>query len=261
MRGDRIVPRNGHATITDAASGRARVLIVEKPGVVFLDDPAPGDPGSDAFRREHTLERWAAAIIAAAEAARAAPGIDPARTLVLGHSEGGLVACRIAAQRDWVTHVACLAGGGPTQLFDLIALARDGTFFAETSANPEIRTAHVRSAWERILETPHDADAIFFGHAYPRWATFLAASPMEELLKTDARLYIAQGALDPVVTRASFEALHAHLLAHGREVSAKLVPGADHSFSPVGPEADQADGWRAIMDDVITWWLAVEHAR
>src|SRR4051812_39293573 len=33
----RTFPQNGHATVGDAVRGRARLLIVEKPGVKFLD--------------------------------------------------------------------------------------------------------------------------------------------------------------------------------------------------------------------------------
>src|SRR5262245_5915343 len=48
--------------------GRARVLVVEKPGVKFCDaPPRPGSAqgASDEFLKEHTLPRWAAANVAA----------------------------------------------------------------------------------------------------------------------------------------------------------------------------------------------------
>src|SRR5262249_40321581 len=98
--------------------GRLRVLVVEKPGVRFGDQPKkPGsaEEGSAEFRKEHVLLRWVEAVNAAVRASQQLPGVDWSRTLVVGHSEGGIVAAHLAAAHPAVTHVAVLAGGGPTQ--------------------------------------------------------------------------------------------------------------------------------------------------
>src|SRR5205823_12330596 len=111
-------------TLFQAAQGRARVLVVEKPGVQFLDESphaGMGEGCSEEFLREHTLPRWAEAVSASLEAARALPHTDPSRLLVVGHSEGAIVAARVAAENPHVTHVACLAGGGPPLPYDLVA--------------------------------------------------------------------------------------------------------------------------------------------
>jgi pimeloyl-ACP methyl ester carboxylesterase len=114
-----------HTVLFQAAKGRARILVVEKPGVKYLDTPPPAasleTAASEEFLKEHTLPRWAEANAAGLRSAWALPRIDATRTLVVGHSEGGLVAARLAAELTRVTHVASLAGGGPTQLFDFVA--------------------------------------------------------------------------------------------------------------------------------------------
>jgi pimeloyl-ACP methyl ester carboxylesterase len=98
---------------------RARVVVVEKPGVKFLDwpkQPGTATDGSREFLFEHTLPRWAEANAAALKAVLSQPEIDSSRIIVMGHSEGGLVAARIAADMPAVTHVAPLGCGGVTQL-------------------------------------------------------------------------------------------------------------------------------------------------
>lgn len=135
---------------------RARVLVVEKPGVKYLDAPArPGSAigASEEFLKEHTLPRWAEANAAALRTAWTLRGIDKTRTLVIGHSEGGLVAARVAAEVSQVTHVASLAGGGPTQLFDLAEFQRqprpdDGTGDADR------RVEFVYTEWAKIQKDP-----------------------------------------------------------------------------------------------------------
>ena len=234
-RGGRIGSATGHSLIERVASGRARTLIVEKPGVAYLDMPA--NPGSaegstEEFRREHTLDRWATAILGAIEDAWALEGIDASRTMVIGHSEGGIVAARVAALDPRVTHVGVFAGEGATQLYSLIRLARAGRFGGERST-PESRVAYIVEGYERVLETPDAHDAFFLGHPHRRWSTFCATSPAEQLRRTDASVLIAQGLEDHAVEPSSAEILYAELLALGRDAELMLIPDGDHSLNIV----------------------------
>jgi dipeptidyl aminopeptidase/acylaminoacyl peptidase len=258
-RDGRTVPQNGHATIADVARGRARVLIVEKAGVSYLD--APADAGSaqrasDEFLSEHTLDRWAEAVSSAIKAARTLPDIDPDRILVMGHSEGGLVACKVAADNTFVTHVATLSGGGPSQLFDLVELARQGHFARSASDDPELRARFILDEYAKVLSDPTSTTRQFLGHPYRRWSSFLATSPMEQLPRTNARIYIAQGAADTAVLPITARMLHAHLLARGKDVTLDFVAGADHSFSIIPPSRPGVDGWREVCARIVEWYLA-----
>lgn len=250
-RDGQIRGQTGHNTIADVARGRMRLLIVDKPGVDWLDDGR--EPASDAFRAEHTLDRWCAAIEAAMAAAGDRPDVDASRIAVVGHSEGGLVACRIAAMNEDVTHVAVLAGGGPTQLYDLLVLAREGEIGPETES-PQERVSRILRGWDRIQTDPTSTEQFFLGHCYRRWSSFLATSPMEQLPRSDARVFMAQGEHDRAVSRHSFDMLHAHLLAQGRDVTARLVAQANHSFRIEG-DGGVVDGWSEIMNDIVSWTL------
>lgn len=241
----------GHASLADVARGHARVLLVEKPGTRFGVSGA-GDP-PDAFRREHTLPRWGEAVAAAVRAARTLPGIDPSRMLVIGHSEGGIVAARLARTVPGVTHVALLAGEGPTQLFSLLRLARAGALLAATGATPDARERALLAAWDTIRAHPDDPDRLWFGHAYPRWASFLATSPEEALEGFQGKVLIVQGLADRAVDPASAEALYATLMSHGQSVTLRRVAGADHSFRL----ASGQDLWAAILEEVVEW--AMKH--
>jgi pimeloyl-ACP methyl ester carboxylesterase len=249
---DRIRPANGHATIVDAARGRTRVLIVEKPGVVLFD--SGGATLRPEFRVEHTLERWAEAVVASVVAASRLPDVDSTRVLVVGHSEGGLVAARVARRLTSVSHVALLAGGGPSQLFDLRLLARSGAMFEWVATEPEEREAYVLAQWDSILASPESVNRTFFGHAYRRWASFLRASPIAELRATNARLFVAQGANDRAVSRESFDALVSELQGMGRRPLAMLVPDADHSFAIIGADGQRKDGWLLILTQLLDWY-------
>lgn len=253
QRGDRVT--GGHQSLLrQAVAGRARVLAVEKPGVRYLDD-RPERPGEAAgcsreFLEEHTLPRWAAAIEAAVAAARGLPGIDASRTLVTGHSEGGLVAARVAADDPRVTHVASLAGGGPRALFDLAEAARRRAAPGEAEA----RVAEIYRQWALVLADPERADRFFLGHPYRRWSSFLRTSVLEELARTPARVYLAHGTEDAAVPVAAFDLLLAELRARGRDVTAERLAGADHGFARPG-DGGGAAGMQALLGRVAGWFL------
>ena len=231
--------------------GRARVLAVEKPGVAFLDQTAtPGTAvGCSAeFRREHTLGRWADAVAAAVRAAQALPGVDPSRTLVAGHSEGGLVAARVAAQVPSVTHVASMAGGGPAQLFDMALLARARAPEGQGDAAADA----VFATWTGMLTDPESADAMIWGHPHRWWSSFGTASVTRELERTDAAVFVAQGQADTAVAPVGADVLVAELRARGRAVEFARVAG-DHGF---GAAPGDVNGLRAVFERMADWFLA-----
>lgn len=240
----------GHASLVDAANGRARVLLVEKPGVEFGQD-GTGEPPRG-FRREHTLERWSSAIVAAIAAAQTLPGIDASRLILVGHSEGGIVAARVARLLPQVSHVALLAGEGPSQLFSLVALARDGSLLTHTGDTPDAREAAVRAVWDSIRADPHNAQRTWFGHAYPRWSSFLSSSPIAELEGVMARVLIVQGSADRAVLPASADSLYRVLQSRAVDSRLERIEGADHSFRLASGE----DRWGAVLAMVLDWGLS-----
>jgi len=278
--GDKFGSTSGFPVIHDALKGRGRVMVVEKPGVEpFFQPKNPGgaDEATALFKSEHTLDRWAEAVEASIRAALELPGIDPTRVLVMGHSEGGIVAARVAADEPRVTHVACLAGGGPTQLYDFIRMARDGGtdghgtgengaggMFGHVSDDPAKRVRWVMDSWADIMKDPMSTEKSWLGHPYRRWSTFCATSPAEELSRSKARVYIAQGTRDENVEPSTGDMLAATLLAKGRDVKFNRVEGGDHGFflqgeqTPGAPPAKD-NGWNRVMTDVVEWFLDPAH--
>lgn len=256
-RSGKILPAGGHIVVADVFKDKARVLIVEKPGVKYLAQPRDGCKDSAEFNREHTLERWTEANEAAIRAARKLPNISREKTLVVGHSEGGLVACRVARDLpEIVTHVSTIAGGGGSQLYDIVSLARSGEFFDKVSPDPEKRVQYVLDEWKAIQADPTSAEKFFFGFAYRRWSSFLATSPIEELSQTRAKIYIAQGTADRAVDPASADLLYAQLLAKNRQVTYDHVEGANHSFRI--KDKPKTDGWQELFERIDKWFAPVK---
>jgi predicted esterase len=237
-----------HRDFRDLIQGRARLLVVEKPGVPFGSQPtSPGtaNGSSDEFRQQHTFPRWLEALSASLQAARQLPGIDASRILVVGHSEGALMAAALAARHRFITHVACLAVGGYSQATDFMAEARQGSFSVQS----------LKERWKDIRLHPADHNRIWLGHAYPYWATFTTPSIVEQLQSSAAKVFVAQGSLDGTKPLQDLDLIDATLSAQGRNVTALLIEGANHGFQFKDQSTTGRDGWREILSKVITWYF------
>ncbi|CAN5566493.1 hypothetical protein BH10PLA2_BH10PLA2_23630 [soil metagenome] len=254
--GDRIGGGVQNLVLTEAKK-RARVLVVEKPGVKFLDNPKrPGsaEGASREFLEEHTLPRWVEANLAALRAAWMLPGVDSKHTLVIGHSEGGLVAAAVAAKQSGVTHVASLAGGGPSQLFDLVELRSK----PQPNEKPEAvarRRQAVYQEFARVLNDPDSTTQFWMGHPYRRWSTFLEHSVTEELSKAKAAIYLVQGTADTAVSVTGFDVLVAELRGRGINFTFERIEGADHGFKTPETTAGASTGMQAVIGRVLTWFF------
>jgi pimeloyl-ACP methyl ester carboxylesterase len=229
------------------AGARARVLAVEKPGVEFLDDP-PDDADASACRPEflagYTLDRWAATIADAIAAAQKLPGVDTSKTLVMGVSEGGIVAMRVSNVSPVVTHAASLSGGGPVYLFHLAEFMRGKKLDAEKE---------VYACWSEIVKDPESTTKFCWGQTYRQWYSFMKTSVIAEALKSHALLYFAQGTADTQQAIAGFDVLRAELAAKQRDAVFERIEGADHALDL--PNQQAPEGLEAVFGRVVDWFL------
>ncbi|MEI9809654.1 MAG: alpha/beta fold hydrolase [Bacteroidota bacterium] len=252
---DKITPRNGHIYVYEAMQEKARLLIIEKPGVHYLDNPGQEESDKNIeFNQQHSLERWAEAVEAAIKATIREGLTDSSRILIIGHSEGGLVACKVANDLGGlVTHVANLAGGGDSQLYDILALARKGNFFMHISPEPNQRVQYVLDEWKKILDDPFNTQKFFFGFSYFRWSTFMKTSCLAQLENCLAKIFIGQGFKDENLDPLSADQLYAHLLSKNRNVTYDRLENADHSFND--KDKPGFNGWKAEMEKIVAWFL------
>ncbi len=240
--------RGFQGVLYSVARDRARVLAVEKPGVEFMDDPP--DDGVDAstcrpeFRAEYTLDRWATTIADAIQAAQKLPGVDASKTLVIGISEGGIVAMRVSNLLPQVTHAASLSGGGPVYLFHLAEFMRSKKLDAEKE---------VYACWSDILKDPDSASKFCWGQTYRQWSSFMKTSVIAEALQSHALLYFAHGTADTQQSIAGFDVLRAELAARQRDAVFERIEGADHALDL--PNQKVPEGLEAVFGRVVDWFL------
>ena len=229
-----------------AREGKFAVVAVEKPfsGAGAQSGYAQGC--SEAFNADFTAESWGRALQAALNDARKMAWVDRRRTLVLGSSEGAVMASVVAANDPTVTDVVFISGSGTTQLFDFIADAYRNCFDASAClTNVEKNVAAIKA-------TPTSSTQFAWGHPHKRWSSFFAIDPGELLLKSNARVYIAIGTADEAVPAISQELAATKLLLGGRDVTVRRVLDGTHSLNRRG-----ALNWDELdreLDTALDWF-------
>lgn len=255
--GDGIV--DAHGTVRAVFAGRAQVMVVEKPGVEFLEQPGHGDAhgirGSPAFQAENALPRWVEAVSAGVRAARRLPSVDPGKTLLIGHSEGALVAALVARSNGFVTHVASLAGSGPPVTFELELKAREARLYPEFPGDPERQMETLRRDLEAIRRHPKSTTRTAIGHLHVYWSARLKASTIEALSNTRARVFLAHGTADRNVSFGNFLRMAEALRRRNRDITELVVEGADHGFRVAAPSGPSPrDAWGEVIGRLGAWF-------
>lgn len=245
-----IKPQFGHIYFAYEAQEKAKVLIIEKPGVEFSES---GKINED-FDQKFSLESWANIIVETMEYVIQNERIDTSRIMVAGHSEGGVVAARVASKlKNLVSHVTIVAGEGPSQLYSLYVLAKEGVFFSKPGYNKEQRIDSLLTVWKDIQKDPEAITKKFWGFTYKRWSSFLTTSVYDELQHYNGAIRIVQGTQDNNVAPATAEILYISLLSKNKNVIYSEIDGADHSFNI--SQKPEINGWREMVKDTISWFL------
>lgn len=243
------VQGSGHASVLDIVARLAGaptlglpVFVMQKPGITeagIVDEALLHARSSlEARTRDH--------LAVLREVCRRHP-ID-APVIVVGGSEGGLVAAEMAAREPRISHLVLVSsGGGWTQERELRHLL---SMHGEAAG---ARSLDELDGWlDRIRRAP-DSDRIWAGHAFRRWSSFLWATIRPDRLPVGLPVLLVHGGADRSVPVESARALRDAFVAAGRtELTYVEYPAADHALS----DADGRSLFPLLEIDLARWMAA-----
>ena len=199
--------------------------------------------------------------VLAVDALRKVEGIDPARVFVLGHSQGGLMAPRIAAVSGHVAGLVLMAAPARS-LLDIVieqnrrlAVLDDGkTSDAERDA---INTLIQQVAMTRDAATDATTKTVM-GLPAGYWRSIDAVDPVAEAKSVDLPMLVLQGARDIQVVDADWQRWRAGFHDNAK-VEFKLYEKVNHlgiAGEGEGNIAEYAIPGHVdaqLIDDVATW--------
>lgn len=221
------------------------VMAVEKPyaGVVQNE----GQRGcSSKFYDDFSAESWLSALSGGIEDARKKLGGKAKRTLVMGASEGATMAALLASHEEKISDVILIGASGTTQIFDFIARDYDKCFDVSKCLGV------LDDELSEIYLDPLSTNKFKWGHTHKRWSSFFKVDPSNELLKSDARLYLVFGTADDATPPISQEIIYAKMKAAGKDITVRRVADAGHGL--MGPYDQTMDGLDRELRSALNWF-------
>ncbi|MBL0144754.1 MAG: alpha/beta hydrolase [Chitinophagaceae bacterium] len=242
------------------------IIFVNKPGVPLFDtvqkDPvnfSTSYPISKEFTDNYSLE-WRAetASLIIDKAIKLLP-VNRSKIMVVGHSQGGQVAPKVAVLNKKVTHCVLLNSNSLNHLYDFVLQERLDAFkgektFEESQKNIDSLFAN----YKRIFDEPTSRTKYFDEETYYRWASFSDETPLENMLKLKIPIYVVAGGKD---VYGSFimntDYVQIEFLRYGKtNLTYKVYPNANHFLQDEINENNKTkyiDLKPKIFADIVDW--------
>ena len=195
-----------------------RVVALNKRGV--SDEDARLTGCSEEFDQQDVPRQWVADYMEFLTAKLSDKPGSARNVVLLGVSEGGALAARVARSRSDITHLLVIGDGGWSMRDNLSYL---------------IGRDEVEGAWRNIAADPNNTDRTWLGRPYRYWFDILDQEPMLDYLALDIPVLVAMGERDASVPAHSAAAIRTEAERAGKKnIGVVIYPGADHRL--------QADG-------------------
>lgn len=228
-----------------AQEQRFSVMAVEKPhsGVVQNGDQ---QGCSTKFYEDFSAESWLAALTSSINDARKKLGGKNKSTLIIGFSEGATMATLLASHDNKVSDVVLIGASGVTQIFDFIARDYNKCFDVSKCLSA------LDHELSEIYLDPSSTSKFKWGHTHKRWSSFFEVDPSNELLKSNARLYLVFGTSDDSTPPISQEIIYAKMKSARKDITVRRVADAGHGL--MGPYDQNMDGLDSELAKALDWY-------
>jgi alpha-beta hydrolase superfamily lysophospholipase len=208
--------------VPDYAPFREFADTLARRGVATLrfDDRGVGESGGIETMRTATSESFADDVRSIVAWLRKRPDVDTSRIMLIGHSEGGIIAPMVAASDDGIHGIALLAG--PSYNGKRIMLHQNESSMKTNGVSRERR--------DSILATlPTRLDSL--GRTNSWIGFFMQHEPLTVIRRVKQPVLIMQGMTDQQVTPEQADSIAATLHASGNHnVTLRKFESANHLF-------------------------------
>ncbi|MBJ7337489.1 alpha/beta hydrolase [Mycolicibacterium sp.] len=211
------------------------------------------------------VDEYVRPAVAAVRLLREHPSVDAERVFVLGHSQGGTVAPRIAVAEPTVAGLIVLAGATQPLHHAVVRQFRYLAALREPGADVDDEpTVHMITRQSALIDSPAFSTAtpshlLPLGIPAPYWFDLLSYDAVALAAQLDKPMLIVQGGRDYQVTVADDLVGWQSGLAHLRDVTIRIHDADDHLFFPGAGPSTPADYEpaqhldEAVVTDIAHW--------
>jgi len=200
----------------DGLAVPARVYVLNKR---FVGDRGTGMVACGrSFDLLNLPEQWVSDYVEFVRATLSRERQRPDNVVLVGVSEGGMVAVKVAAKLSEVTHIALIGDGGYPMRRIL-----------ETLYRKHALPCNVEEGWKRIVADPDSLEKRWCGSPYRYWSAVMDIDPVPDFLKLEIPIFVGIGERDQNVPLESIRYLESRFKMAGKKnLTVKVYPGANH---------------------------------
>lgn len=180
--------------------------------------------------------------------------VDTGRIYILGHSLGGILAPKIAADHKEIKGIICLAGS-PRKLED-IAVDQQELLLGVSSKN---NIAEARKQAEEIKKLTEESAGVYLGMPASYWYSLNQIDTPNIIKSLKLPMFIAQGSADWQIYADKDYTAWQELLGGRENVTFKLYKDLNHLFMPTNGKLDMTEYLvpssvdQQVIDDIAAW--------
>lgn len=246
----------------DKLARQFHVVLISKPGTPFLDSLEANSsrdfrrkyPPSVEYTQRLSLEWRAESASKVIDYLVLNLNIKDNEVIVMGYSEGGQVAPKLASINPKVTKLVNIVGGGLNQFYDMITEQRGKAQLGEISSEEaQTNIDSLMLVFKDIYAHPTATDKSWWGHSYKRWASFCRDVPMDNMLSLDIPILLISGGKDENAPIAGLDYVPLEFLRQGKtNLTYKVYPNCNHWFDDEITGAYKLDEMLGFVSEWIT---------
>jgi pimeloyl-ACP methyl ester carboxylesterase len=154
------------------------------------------------------------------------------KVVVVGFSEGGHLAIKLAAESKQVTHLVSVISGGLNQFYSSIINQRmDAAMGKITHEEAQAEIDDLFATYREIYSDPRSTEKWYYGHPYRRWGSFCGDIPLRHLVKLEIPIFLLNGSADRNTPILQSDYVKLEFLRLGKDnLTYRVMPGCDHWF-------------------------------
>jgi hypothetical protein len=179
--------------------------------------------------------------------------IDNKKIIISGASSGSDIATKVATINKNVSHLACFAGCGLTQMYNFIVDIRKQIRTNEISEKDgQKEIIELYSSFKDIFDDPTSVNKFWGGHTFKLWHSFFSNPPLNNLLKVNIPIYYSKGTEDVNSCIEGTDIIPLEFIRSKKNnLTYKAWFGCDHYFQKKLLDSQGNDKVISLVNDVV----------
>lgn len=186
--------------------------------------------------------------------------VDTSQVIVVGHSQGGQVAPKVAVLNRKVKKVVIMSANALDHIYDRILLARQQALNNQMSYEEAQQVVDsLLKVQKAIYQSPADTKQTFWGDPFNKWYSYSKETPLENMLKLNIPILLIAGGRDvegSYIANTDYAALE--FIRKGKQnLTYKVYPNYDHIYNETmrkyGEEIGLGFKANTVVDDIFKW--------